>query len=66
MYVTLVMIKVIEKVEEEMENGIFNSYTPNSIYLSNFNVRRLDRLIVKFGAPITNKNNKHELVYLAP
>ena len=49
-----------------MNHGIFNSYTPSSIYLSNFNVKGLDKLVVKFGASITNKNNKLEGLYLAP
>ncbi len=66
MYVTLVMIKVIEKVEEEAEKGIYNSYTPNNIYLSNFNTKHLDKLTVKFGAQITNRNSKTEGIYLSP
>ncbi len=34
--------------------------------MSNFNQNKLDKLIVRFGAPITNKKNKTDGLYLAP
>lgn len=43
-----------------------NSYSPNNIYFSNFNPKNLDNLIVRFGAPITNKKSKTDGLYLAP
>jgi hypothetical protein len=46
MYVTLVMIKVIEKIEENANKEIYNIYSPNNIRLSNFNTKNLDKLIV--------------------
>lgn len=66
MYVTFVMIKVIEKIEEEADGGMFNSYSPSNIYLNNFNIRHLDKLTIKFGAHIINKTNKTDGLYLAP
>ena len=66
MYITFVMIKVIEKIEEEVERGIFNSYTPNNIFISNFDTKNLEKLVIKFGAQITNKNNKNDGLYLSP
>lgn len=63
---TFVMIKVIEKILEEYEKDITNSYTPSNIYFSNFNPKNLDALIVRFGAPITNKKSKTDGLYLAP
>ncbi len=65
-YTTYVMIKIIEAIEKEAENGIYNSYAPDSIYLNNFNVKKLDTLTVKFGAHIINKNNKSDGLYLSP
>ena len=62
---TFVMIKIIEAIEKEAENGVYNCYSPNNIYLHNFDVRNLDRLTVKFGAIIT-KSNKNDMLYLAP
>lgn len=64
--VTLVMIKVIEKIQEEADKGIVNSYSPSNIYLSNFNPNNLDSLIVRFGAPITNRKSKTDGLYLSP
>jgi hypothetical protein len=66
MYVTLVMIKVIEKIEGEAENDSYNSYSPSSIYLSNFNTKNLDKLTVNFGNPISNRNNRTDGLYLSP
>ena len=63
---TFVMIKVIEKTLEECENGLFNSYTPDNIFFSNFNPKNLDSLVVKFGAPITNPKSHVDGLYLAP
>jgi hypothetical protein len=60
------MIKVIEKIEEEAESGVLNTYSPNNIYLSAFNTKNLDKLIIKFGAPILNKKNRTDGLYLAP
>lgn len=65
-YTTYVMIKIIEAVEREAENGVYHSYSPNNIYLHNFNVKNLEQLTVKFGAHIINKNNKNDGLYLAP
>lgn len=64
--ITLVMIKVIEKIQEEADKGIVNSYSPNNIYFTNFNPNNLDSLIVRFGAPITNRKSKTDGLYLAP
>jgi len=60
------MIKVIEAVERNAENGVFNSYSPSNIHLHTFNVKQLDKLNVKFGAHIINKNNMNDGLYLAP
>ena len=38
-HMTFVMIKIIEAVEREAENGVYNSYNPNNIYLHNFDVK---------------------------
>lgn len=65
-YTTYVMIKIIEAIEKEAENGVYHSYSPSNIYLHNFNVKKLDSLVVKFGAHIINKNNKTDGLYLAP
>ena len=63
---TLVMIKIIERIEEEANRGIVNCYTPSNIYLSNFNPNNLDALVVRFGSPITNKKSKYDGLYLPP
>ena len=63
---TLVMIKVIEKIQEEADRGMLNSYSPNNIFLSKFDPNNIDALTVKFGAPITNKKSKTDGLYLAP
>ncbi len=64
--ISLVMIKVLEKIKEEAEKGIINSYNPSNIYLSNFHINNIDSLLVRFGAPITNKKSKTDGLYLAP
>lgn len=64
--ITLVMIKVIEKIQEEADKGIINSYSPSNIFLSNFNPSNLDSLIVRFGAAITNRKSKTDGLYLSP
>lgn len=65
-YTTYVMIKIIEAVEREAENGVYNSYSPDNIHLLNFNVKKLDTLTVKFGAHIIDKSNNKDGLYLAP
>ena len=65
-YMTFVMIKIIEAVEKEAENGVYNCYSPSNIYLHNFDPRHLDRLYVKFGAHIINKNSRSDGLYLSP
>ena len=63
---TFVMIKIIEAVEKEAENGVYNCYNPTNIFLHNFDVKHLDRLTVKFGANIVNKNSRNDGLYLSP
>ena len=65
-YVTFVMIKIIEEMEHEVSNGVYNSYSPSNIHLFNFDVRNLDRLTIKFGTAITNRNNRNDGLYLSP
>ena len=65
MYVTMVMIKVIEQSELQANNGIYNSYTPKNIFLSNFIPKHLDRLVVKFGNPV-DINVPEQAIYLSP
>ena len=65
-YMTFVMIKIIEAVEREAENGVYNSYNPNNIILHNFDVKHLDRLTVKFSTNIVNRNNRNDGLYLSP
>ena len=65
-YTTFVMIKIIEAIEKEVENAVFNSYSPSNIYLHNFDAKHLDRLNIKFGAHIINKLNRNDGLYLAP
>ena len=65
-HTTFVMIKIIEAVERDAESGRYNSYSPSHIHLHNFDPASLDRLTVKFGTPIVNKNNQHDVLYLAP
>jgi len=43
-----------------------HSFSPDNIYLTNLNPKNLDTLTVRFGAPIVNKNNKNDDLYLAP
>ncbi len=43
-----------------------NSYNTSNIYLSNFNPNNLDALIVRFGAPITNRKSASDGLYLSP
>ena len=45
---------------------MLNHYNPSNIYLVNFNPDNLDNLIVRFGAPITNRMSKTDGLYLAP
>ena len=66
MYVTLVMIKVIERVEAEVSEGIYNSYSPQHIMLSNFSIRNFDRIRVTFIGEIRAQHAPEEGVYLAP
>ena len=63
---TYVMIKIIEAMENEVSNGVYNSYSLPNIHLFNFDVRHLDKLTVKFGTPITNKNKGNDGLYLSP
>lgn len=64
---TFIMIKIIEKIEEEAKYGILHSFSPSNIYLINLNPRNnFESLTIKFGAPIANKNNKNDGLYLAP
>lgn len=64
--ITFIMIKVIEKIEQQVQTGRFNSYSPSNIMISNFNVKNLDEITIKLGYPITNKNHKTEGLYLSP
>ena len=66
LYTTFVMIKIIEAVELDAENGVYHSYTPANIHLHGFDPKHLDRLKVKFGNHIVNKNNKNDGLYLSP
>lgn len=67
MYVTLVMIKVIEKIEENADKGIYNSYSPSNIRLTNFNTKNLDKLVIEFGPSISStKYSKNDGLYLSP
>jgi hypothetical protein len=65
-HMTFVMIKIIEAMENEVNNGVYNSYSPPNIHLFNFDVKHLDKLTVKFGTPITNKNKGNDGLYLSP
>lgn len=65
-FTTFVMIKIIEAIEREAENGVYHSYNPNNIHLHNFDPRALDRLTVKFGANIVDKKNRNDGLYLSP
>jgi hypothetical protein len=60
------MLKVIEKVQDDIARGIVSCYTPASINLKNFNPRNLSSLTVSFGVPITNKKSKTDGLYFAP
>lgn len=60
------MIKIIDEVEREAEKGNYNSYNLNNIYLINFNPKQLEKLSVKFGVQIVNKNKENDGLYLAP
>ena len=60
------MIKIIEKIKEETDVSVYHCYSPNNIYLHDFSVKHLDRLIIKFGTHIINKNNRNDGLYLAP
>jgi hypothetical protein len=60
------MIKVIEKLEQEVEMGRFSSYSPSNIMIGNFHVKNLDEITIKLGYPITSKSNKTDGLYLAP
>lgn len=53
-------------MEDDAANGMLHSYSPNNIYLYNFNTKNLEKLTIKFGAHITNKKNKNDGIYLAP
>lgn len=64
--ITQIMIKIIERIEEEESRGIINCYTPSNIHLSNFNPNNIDGLIVRFGTPITNKKSKNDGLYISP
>ena len=66
MYVTLVMIKVIEKIETEVSEGIYNSYTPNNIIISNFSIKNFERIRVSFVGEIRAQHAPSEGLYLAP
>jgi len=50
----------------EVEGGRFNSYSPNNIFLINFNVKNLEQMSIKFGYPIKDKNSKTDGLYLSP
>jgi hypothetical protein len=63
---TFVMIKIIEKIEEEAEQGLLHSFSPENIYLINLNSRNFEALNIRFGAPIVNKGNRNDGLYLAP
>jgi hypothetical protein len=65
-YMTFVMIKIIEAVERDAEQGVYHSYTPANIHLHGFDVKHLDRLTVKFGPHIVNRNNRNDGLYLSP
>lgn len=66
LYIIFVMIKVIEEVEKEVEKGNYYSYTPNNINILNFNPKQLDKITIKFGVHIVNKNKDNAGLYLAP
>lgn len=61
-----VMIKVMEKVNEETLKGRYMSYSPENIHISNFSLNgSLDELRVRLGDPIDRSNPATQL-YLAP
>lgn len=49
-----------------MEKGNYYSYTPNNINILNFNPKQLEKMSVKFGVHIVNKNKDKGGLYLAP
>jgi hypothetical protein len=60
------MIKIIDKVDEDQKKGIINCYNPTNVYIKNFNQNNLNAMIVNFGVPITNENNKNDGLYMPP
>ena len=66
MYVTLVMIKMIEKMEIEVAEGVYNSYTPENITLTNFSIHNPDRTKVRLVSEIRAQYSQEEGVYLPP
>jgi hypothetical protein len=64
--ISAVVLKVMEKAEDDASRGIVNCYNPNNIFLKNLNSRNLSTFSVSFGAPITNKRSRIDGLYLAP
>jgi hypothetical protein len=61
-----VMVKVVEKFQDDISRGIINCYVPSSITLKKFDPNNLNELTVTFGLPITNKKSTTDALYLAP
>lgn len=60
-----IMVKVIDKIQEENKKGEFLLYTPDDIFLTEFSTANLGLLKVKLGDPIDKKDEESK-IYLSP
>jgi hypothetical protein len=61
-----VIVKIIEKFQEELARGRFMQYTPENIFLTGYSPVSLDQLKIKLGDPIVSKDEEDSQLYMSP
>lgn len=61
-----VIVRVIEKIQEEIARGRFMLYTPENIFLTGYSPNSLDQLKIKLGDPILSRDDEESQVYMSP
>lgn len=63
--VAVLIIKIVEKVQEETNRGRFMLYSPEAIHLLGYSAEHPEQVKIKLGDPI-NRTNESQRMYLSP
>lgn len=63
--IAVIIVKIIDKLQEETNRGRYMLYTPDTIHLLGYTPEHPDQVKVKLGDPI-DRGNAAARVYLSP